>query len=91
MEHSSKGKSTISIHAPREGRDDFDNACNSKPLEFQSTRPARGATGEERHHMVNVKRFQSTRPARGATILRQPREPEREISIHAPREGRDLI
>ena len=34
----------ISIHAPREGGDDFDNACNSKPLEFQSTPPARGAT-----------------------------------------------
>ena len=58
-------------------------------VEFQSTRPARGATEIEcKRNKRSL--FQSTRPARGATVLMLglililiP------ISIHAPREGRD--
>ena len=34
--------------------------------------------------------FQSTRPARGATALTEEDERKVEISIHAPREGRDI-
>ena len=33
--------------------------------------------------------FQSTRPARGATKKSESKEEQNEISIHAPREGRD--
>ena len=37
---------------------------------------------------INIK-FQSTRPARGATVPFQLQAIEVDISIHAPREGRD--
>ncbi len=55
---------------------------------FQSTRPVWGAT------MVlgvidELKAFQSTRPVWGATCGIVLREPEEQISIHAPRVGRD--
>ena len=35
---------SISIHAPREGRDETVTTIVSTLIEFQSTRPARGAT-----------------------------------------------
>ncbi len=56
----------ISIHAPREGRDGlyYKPDCGSK--EFQSTRPARGATAVKSVRPT-LDIFQSTRPARGAT------------------------
>ena len=55
---------------------------------FQSTRPARGATkGQER--LPDYRRFQSTRPARGATETPTLSKRITNISIHAPREGRD--
>ena len=57
-------------------------------LPFQSTLPARGATGDGFQRSQPYK-FQSTLPARGATTwrcwLRQPTP----ISIHAPRTGSD--
>ena len=40
--------------------------------------------------MTNGCPFQSTRPARGATPLFDGAEQTAEISIHAPREGRDV-
>ena len=57
---------------------------------FQSTRPARGAT-RQRDPLFLPCIFQSTRPARGATVqeLRALSQPP--ISIHAPREGRDVL
>ena len=58
--------------------------------EFQSTRPARGAT-EIAHKLTDTIKFQSTRPARGATFNRVEIDPFRKISIHAPREGRDTL
>ena len=79
----------ISIHAPREGRDVGRATVERVCVEFQSTRPARGAT-RARKTRASGKRFQSTRPARGATTMWiSPPMPPR-ISIHAPREGRDL-
>ena len=36
-----------------------------------------------------VERFLSTLPARGATVSQQVRRMDRDISIHAPREGSD--
>ena len=147
----------ISIHAPREGRDGADWVDKDDSLLFQSTRPARGATGRRCRRLpsgryfnpraprgarprsasafTTIFPFQSTRPARGATQalhhhpLRQldfnPRAPRGarlseslppvrlsifqstrpargataagvcvrravQISIHAPREGRDI-
>ncbi len=57
---------TVSIHAPRAGRDDeYDDDGGYERL-FQSTRPVRGATSE--HASVHQRWwFQSTRPVRGAT------------------------
>ena len=56
---------------------------------FQSTRPARGATfNRTSAYGDNV--FQSTRPARGATIIILLPLTTSNISIHAPREGRDV-
>ena len=57
---------------------------------FQSTPPARGATAflyaPARHQI-----FQSTPPARGATEAYMQRRVVFEISIHAPREGGDIV
>ena len=81
--------SDVSIHAPRAGRD-ARTALTMLRQEFQSTRPARGATITDRArvHAINVM-FQSTRPARGATkpFLRVSNDSD--VSIHAPRAGRD--
>ena len=61
--------STISIHAPREGRDGLREIKAAQEDIFQSTRPARGATPVTRS-VLRVEKFQSTRPARGATWRR---------------------
>ena len=80
--------SNISIHAPREGRDVIIAFYFGTQSQFQSTRPARGAT-----LFVSVQMwyplFQSTRPARGATHRKVACGALYGISIHAPREGRD--
>ena len=57
---------------------------------FQSTPPARGATTN--FILVPGDRiFQSTPPARGATRVLRPDKANQNISIHAPREGGDLL
>ena len=57
---------------------------------FQSTRPARGATRAPQEQEKLPREFQSTRPARGATNRNlRGRYNVLDISIHAPREGRD--
>ena len=58
-------------------------------MEFQSTRPARGAT-PSRTIQSSALLFQSTRPARGATFSCKSVFCPIDISIHAPREGRDV-
>ena len=57
---------------------------------FQSTRPARGATLTVLLVRCVLLIFQSTRPARGATGAVRQQIIKRAISIHAPREGRDM-
>ncbi len=56
----------VSIHAPRAGRDIHASSHVPAKMQFQSTRPVRGAT-----YLKSVVRrlckFQSTRPVRGAT------------------------
>ena len=59
----------ISIHAPRTGSDAISLYCGNSVAEFQSTLPARGATGDL-GGWIEAERFQSTLPARGATISR---------------------
>ena len=59
-----------------------------KELRFQSTLPVRGATPQLLLHRPVIQ-FQSTLPVRGATRLPGHHQGQREISIHAPREGSD--
>src|SRR5208282_3937591 len=60
------GRYSVSIHAPRAGRDIHVSAFILAALLFQSTRPARGATTVHFQICISIE-FQSTRPARGAT------------------------
>ena len=52
--------------------------------------PLQGATVVTRTVTEGAAEFQSMRPARGATGLRRYRRRNKAISIHAPREGRDV-
>ena len=56
--------------------------------EFQSTRPVWGATFPNTT-TGSEKQFQSTRPVWGATPFRLFDRPHVDVSIHAPRVGRD--
>ena len=58
-------------------------------FEFQSTLPVRGET-REIAGPDNVFEFQSTLPVRGETLSRKGQLRAEDISIHAPRKGRDL-
>ena len=79
----------ISIHAPREGRDEAAHAMRLIGILFQSTRPARGATNTVPYGAWL-----------GGISIHAPREGRDNdtgcnrvsncISIHAPREGRDV-
>ena len=80
----------ISIHAPREGCDDFSTAPWTLNLLFQSTHPVRGATIEAASSLNEVQ-FQSTHPVRGATLTITVSAMRLAISIHAPREGCDMV
>ena len=55
--------------SPHGERRDFRCAARRGRQEFQSTLPARGATGKHPNSLANLK-FQSTLPARGATLFR---------------------
>ena len=79
----------ISIHAPRVGRDLGCAPPVSAMPTFQSTRPAWGATTGMLAEFVRGLQFQSTRPAWGATTISSMLTFEKDISIHAPRVGRD--
>ena len=57
---------------------------------FQSTLPARGATGIGQVAFAYCS-FQSTLPAQGATWLPCTPEQGKDISIHAPRTGSDCL
>ena len=78
----------ISIHAPHAGRDDHGLNLLKIILEFQSTRPMRGATTVNILFCAHCP-FQSTRPMRGATYRKPLSVDGRNISIHAPHAGRD--
>ena len=103
---------SVSIHAPRAGRDglekiDFNAVhgfnprapCGARPpvinnpgmvFAFQSTRPVRGATGRACIFSRLISGFNprapcGARPQREAAIIAA-----RQVSIHAPRAGRDI-
>ena len=57
---------------------------------FQSTPPVRGATLRRGGRIVHW-RFQSTPPVRGATYVIRWKAHAIGVSIHAPREGSDVI
>ena len=78
----------ISIHAPREGRDGIRRGHTEMRLEFQSTRPARGATSPAFLAMQKP-RISIHAPREGRDKVMPRPTTESEISIHAPREGRD--
>ena len=79
---------SVSIHAPRTGRDwSIRPSCASLGT-FQSTRPVRGATSVAAQ-LSRIEMFQSTRPVRGATRSGFSSRYDRIVSIHAPRTGRD--
>ena len=75
----------ISIHAPREGCDPAHRGICPVKVIFQSTHPARGATGTRRDDDV-LRLFQSTHPARGATgEVRNPFGPHLDFNPRTPR------
>ena len=79
----------ISIHAPLAGRDLCWACMTARRKAFQSTRPSRGATGQQYWRAWQAS-FQSTRPSRGATTpFERCVYPALKISIHAPLAGRD--
>ena len=78
----------ISIHAPRTGSDPLIYWTKENVMKFQSTLPARGATGALLRRVASGL-FQSTLPARGATAADDQRVAAVGISIHAPRTGSD--
>ncbi len=79
---------TVSIHAPRAGRDSLTPATGIRSRCFNPRAP-RGARPSGRHGAASPIRFQSTRPARGATEPWRRRARMADVSIHAPRAGRD--
>ena len=79
---------SISIHAPRVGRDCETTPWSRARTRFQSTRPVWGATRFNPLDGRGVK-FQSTRPVWGATSEARRLSLYYPISIHAPRVGRD--
>src|SRR5699024_3434124 len=80
----------ISIHAPREGSD---RAAQPFPAGHADFYP-RSPRGERRPGLAapgTAAPFLSTLPARGATLQVYKEAGRTPISIHAPREGSDLL
>ena len=80
---------SISIHAPRAGRDDRVRRVAAYRQHFNPRAPCGARLISDSDRDLGDK-FQSTRPVRGATRLLLGREAGTEISIHAPRAGRDV-
>jgi len=79
----------VSIHAPRAGRD-HPPILPRGFLACFNPRAPRGARPSRTYSASAFVLFQSTRPARGATGAPRRAEFRRQVSIHAPRAGRDI-
>ena len=82
-------RSSISIHAPREGGDTVDDIRKAVRALFQSTPPARGATREAVFLRVALRHFNPRPPRGGRRHIAFNAAHVVGISIHAPREGGD--
>ena len=80
----------ISIHAPREGCDSQRIKASGLDTYFNPRTP-RGVRPPWRTMSSTILQFQSTHPARGATIGIILYGHILGISIHAPREGCDVV
>ena len=79
---------TVSIHAPRVGRDWSSRTTPLKKSSFNPRAPCGARPAEVSDTCANDE-FQSTRPVWGATHLHGCRHRRPDVSIHAPRVGRD--
>jgi len=79
---------TVSIHAPRAGRDAAAHIIRRICKSFNPRAP-RGARPADPQLARSSDSFQSTRPARGATRFPTSLRLYPNVSIHAPRAGRD--
>ena len=68
---------------------DFRRQCPARSCQDFNPRAPSGARPSHERLPVIAVGFQSTRPVWGATGVRLPKEEKRNISIHAPRVGRD--
>ena len=83
-----RARRLISIHAPRAGRDTRTSFPSSKRENFNPRAPCGARLADSIDHAAYTL-FQSTRPVRGATELLVDVVRDPDISIHAPRAGRD--
>ncbi len=80
----------VSIHAPRVGRDSSSGLGYFCSRGFNPRAP-RGARHLLAVNCPSVRLFQSTRPAWGATTDEMDVAKSEDVSIHAPRVGRDPV
>ena len=81
---------SISIHAPRAGRDASHRQNLRQSVNFNPRAPC-GARLRQSVRIYPSSTFQSTRPVRGATRFLMSVNKFHVISIHAPRAGRDFL
>ena len=81
----------ISIHAPRTGSDAKAAGDAIRAVTFQSTLPARGATGRAVRIGADGRDFNPRSPHGERRKVFKTREEALVISIHAPRTGSDFM
>ena len=80
----------VSMHAPPKGRDVIVRERRASGHLFQSTRPRRGATGNDDKSNRATWQVSIHAPPKGRDRPgRGRRDPDRPVSIHAPPKGRD--
>jgi len=85
---SSATVNSVSIHAPRAGRDDRSAGAKEGHAMFQSTRPARAATTVQVTHIEDLQ-VSIHAPRAGRDSKSRIHAVATVVSIHAPRAGRD--
>ena len=85
-----RAQATISIHAPRVGRDGGDGSVRCNEVNISIHAPRVGRDDWLSFSEFCNRLFQSTRPVWGATACKPPLPQSEVISIHAPRVGRDV-